>query len=153
MFSSQYFSHDFMADRHGPIRTGIFTVEIDGVEIPGWRSITIPSSSTEQEDNGDGGTPTFQTTFQDLHMERGMQPGDTYLMDWRDTIAEGNDEDELRDIVITQLDEEHEPLFEYTFDDAWIKYYKPPSLDAAADGDIATEEVTLGFENMDHEDL
>lgn len=141
-----------MVDRHGPIRTGQFIVEFDGTEVPGWRRVNIPSSSTEELEYQDGdpdGQTTLITTFQDLQMERAMGPGDDFITEWRDDHLSDPLEDVAKDIEITVLDEEHEELFSYKFEDAWIKYYNPPSLDVSDAGDISVEEVTLGFDSME----
>ena len=143
-----------MADRHGPIRTGRFNVEIEEVEVPGWQSVTIPSSSTEMgeysEGEGDYDEQLWvRTTFQDLHMERGVQPGDTRMVDWRNELRDGNVDDGQKEVAVILQDEEGENLIRWEFHDAWIKYYNPPDLNAAADGEVATEEITLGFDEIE----
>ena len=137
-----------MTDRHGPMRTGRFSVEIDDVEIEGWRSVTIPSSSTAPSGEGWGGTD-----FQNLEMERGIQPDDTQLYDWREAVA-SNDEDEgYKEITVTLMDEEGEGVLSWTFHDAWLSYYDPPDLDASADGDVATERVSIVYDSLERQEL
>lgn len=147
-----------MPDRHGPMRTGRFRVEIDDVEVPGWRSVTIPSSSTEQGEYREGEDPDSekkiwgQTTFADLEMERGVQPGDTRLFDWREEVRIGNVDDGRKQVAVILMDEEGEPQIRWEFEDAWIKYYRPPQL-SAGDDDVATERITVAFDTMTREHL
>lgn len=152
------------ADRHGPMRTGRFKVEIDDVEISGWRSVTIPSST------GDGTAQVIhfdhvheqdlweQTEFDDLEndshirMERGVQPGDTRIFDWREEVRLGELDDGGHEVAIVPMDEEGEPQIRWEFQSAWIKDYDPPELDADADGDVATESITVAFDKMVREE-
>lgn len=143
-----------MPDRHGPVRTGRFKVEIDEVEVPGWRTVTIPSSSTEQGEYREGNEPDHekklwgQTTYDDLEMERGVQPGDTAVFDWRQSVIEGRVDNGRKEVAVTLMDEEGQPQIRWEFTNAWIKDYDPPDLDASADGDVATESVTVAFDKM-----
>lgn len=148
-----------MTDRHGPQRTGRFKVEIDDVEVPGWRWVDLPASSTEQGEYREGEEPDGEkklwgaTTFQDLEMERGVQPGDTRLFDWREEVRANNTDDGLKDVAVILMNEEGAPQIRWDFKDAWIKYYDPPELDASADGDVATERITVAFDSMTRTEL
>lgn len=148
-----------MTDRHGPVRTGRFKVEIDEVEIAGWRSVTIPSTSTEQGEYREGNEPGYerklwgQTTFDDLEMERGVQPGDTRIFDWRKDVIEGRVDSGRKEVAVTLLDEEGEPQIRWEFQGAWPKEYDPPELDASADGDIATESITVAYDKMERAEV
>lgn len=150
---SSHASASAMTDRHGPVRTGRFKVEVDDVEIPGWRYVTIPSSSTEAGEYREGGEPDWekkiwgQTTFDDLEMERGIKPGDSALYDWREAVRMGDVDDGRKDVRITLLDEEGSPQIRWEFQDAWIRDYEPPTLDAGAN-DVSTETATFAFDTM-----
>ena len=144
-----------MADRHGPMRTGRFQVEFDGLEVAGWREVSIPASRTEMGEYDEGGDPDQrkkvwgETTFEDLEMERGVQPSDTRVYDWREDIRNGNLDDGLKEVSVILQDEEGQAQLRWEFHDAWIKYYDPPDLEAGADGEVAVERITLGFDSMD----
>ncbi|PSP24296.1 cysteine protease [Halobacteriales archaeon QH_10_65_19] len=145
-----------MVDRHGgPLRTGQFEVQIDDVEVPGWRSVTIPSRSTEQGEYREGNEAEYerkiwgQTTFDDLEMERGVKPGDTQLYDWHENIRQGNVDEGRKEIAVILMDENGEPQTRWEFQEAWIKDYDPPELDASADADVAMESITVAFDKMD----
>ena len=148
-----------MGDRHGPQRTGRFSIEIDGVEVPGWHSVTLPSSSTEEGEYREGDEPDWekktwgQTTFSDLVMERGVQPGDTRIYDWREEVRMGNVDEGRKDLDVILMDEEGASQLKWEFKDAWIKVYEPPELDASADGDVAMEKITVAFDTMDRVEL
>jgi len=148
-----------MVDRHGPMKTGLFTVKIDEVEIEGWQSVTIPGSSTEEGSYREGKDPDYekklwgQTTFDDLEMERGVKPGDTRIWEWRQDIMAGKADSGRKQIAITLQDEEGQSQIEWQFTEAWIKEYDPPELDASADGDVATESITVAFDKMVREEV
>ncbi len=139
------------------MRTGRFSVEIDDVEIPGWQRVKIPSSSTEQGEYREGDEPDHekqiwgQTTFGDLEMERGVQPGDTRIFDWREAVRMGDLDEGRKEVAVVLRDEEGAPQIRWEFQGAWVKDYDPPELDASADGDVATESITVAFDMMTRE--
>ena len=139
-----------VAIQHGPMRTGRFVVEIDDVEVPGWHSVAIPSRSTEQDEYREDDDPTDwgQTTFDDLEMERGVKADDTTLYDWAEAVEEGNVDQGRKEVAVKLLDEEGNPMIQWELQEAWIKEYDPPELDASADGDVATESLTVAFDKM-----
>lgn len=147
-----------MPDRHGPLRTGRFEVQIDDVEVKGWQSVTIPSSSTEKGEyrEGDEGTETKGLEFPgrdlDLQMERGVQLGDTRLFDWRKEVIRGRDGGR-KEITVVLQDDSGELVMRWSFEGAQIKDYDPPELDASADGDVATESITVAYDRMVREEI
>ena len=148
-----------MADRHGPMRTGRFSVEIDDVEVQGFRKVKIPSSSTEQGEYRDGDEPDHErkiwgeTMFEDLELERGLPGHDSSrLYDWREEIRAGNLDEGRKEVAVVLMDEEGEPQIRWEFEGAWIKYYDPPTLYASSDGDAATETVAIAFDKMVREE-
>lgn len=148
-----------MPDRHAPLRTGRFKVEIDEVEVPGWQSVTVPSSTTEQGTYREGDEPDHerkvwgQTTYDDLEMERGVQPGDTAIYDWRQSVIQGQVDSGRKQVAITLLDEEGNPQIRWELQGAWPKEYSPPELDASADGDVATESITVAYEKFERAEV
>lgn len=141
------------ADRHGPLKTGLFEVQIDEVEVLGWQRVTIPRSPTEQGEHREGDESDWekkvsgQVTFDDLEMERGVEPGDSRIWDWR-TASMENPEEGRKEIAVTLEDERGEPQLRWTFLNAWVKEYDPPELDAAVDGDVVTERIIVTFDRM-----
>lgn len=143
-----------MVDRHGPMKTGRFEVQIDDVEVKGWQSVTIPGKSIEQDSYREGNDAEFekktwgQPSFDDLEMERGVKPGATELHDWIKDMQAGKADESRKEIAVKLLNEEGQVEINWEFREAWIKEYSPPELDASADGDIATESVTIAFDEM-----
>jgi len=138
---------------HGPMRTGKFVVKLDGQQVPGWQTVTIPGISVEQGTyHGEGDDPDEvpwgRTSWDDLEMERGVKPGDTKLHDWHQAVRQGDVEEGRKEIAVVLLDENDEPQVEWTLQEAWPKDYDPPELDASADGDVATESITVAFDEM-----
>lgn len=130
------------------MRTGLFTVEIDDVEVSGWQSINLPATSTEPD-----GDEWGESTRQDLEAERGVQPDDTELHDWNEAVLDDNEDEGLKTVLVTLLNEEGEPQVEWTFEDAWITYYRPPQLNAADDGEVATERVVFAYDSMEQQNV
>jgi len=125
-----------------------FGVTIDGAEVDGWQLVDLPEVSTEEGRAGDSNhTP--------LEMERGVSPGDDrHVWNWVDDIRNGRVEDGRRDIVISLEDAAGNPLTRWEFTECWPKNYDPPDLDASADGEVATERLTVlasGYANREVE--
>lgn len=144
-----------MPDRHGPLRTGRFKVEIDGVQVDGFRVVDIPARSTEMEEYSEGsGTEQHRklwgrTEYDDLTMVRGAMKGDSTLHDWRTSVDQGKLEEGRKDLTVVLQDEEGQAQIRWEFTSAWPKRYEPPRLDATSDGgDVATESVTVAYDEM-----
>lgn len=139
------------------MRTGRFVVEIDGVQVDGFRTIDLPSRGTElveyQEGDDTDRTLWGQTSFDDLEMERGLAAAETQLIDWRRTVERGQTDEARKEIAVKIQDEEGQAQIRWEFTNAWPKNYYPPTLDATADGEVATESVTIVFDEMIREEL
>lgn len=148
-----------MPDRHGPLKTGLFEVQIDEVEVPGWQTVTIPGISVEQGSYREGNEAKHekklwgQVSFDDLEMERGVKPGDTKLHDWFEDVRAGSADAARKEIAVKMQNEEGDAVIQFQFTDAWVKEYSPPELDASADGDVATESITVAFDRMKREEV
>jgi phage tail-like protein len=146
-----------MPDRHGPLKTGRFKVEIDEVEVPGWQTVTIPGNSTEtttareEEDTDHQRSLLGQTNYDDLEMQRQMT--DTTVYDWRKKITQGKVEEGRKNVKVTLQNGEGVDKIRWEFTNAWIKKYQPPELDAGTEGGTAKESVTVVFEDMQRETL
>jgi phage tail-like protein len=146
-----------MADRHGPLRTGRFTVEISGVEVPGFQVVDLPARFSEETEYREGSDSDRQrkvigrTEYEDLTMVRGATKGDTTLYDWRKNIDQGKLEEGRKEIAVVLQDENGEEAIRWEFTKAWPRRYEPPTLDATAtggDSEIATESVTIVYDEM-----
>lgn len=140
--------------RDGALERDDFTVAIEGEAVAGWRDVTLPGHSTEEGEYEEGDEPPHErrtwgeTTYDDLEMERGIYPGDTRLHDWRQAVVQGRVDEGRKELSVTLLDARGEPAFQWTFEGAWKKGYDPPELDASADGEVATESITVAYDRM-----
>lgn len=144
-----------MADRHGPLRTGRFVVEVGGVEVSGFQVVDLPARSTKVQEYREGSDSdrqrklTGQTEYEDLTMVRGARKDDASLYDWRKAIEQGKMEEGRKDLAVVLQDENGEEAIRWEFTNAWPKRYEPPTLDATAEGGgVATESVTVVFDEM-----
>ncbi len=153
-----------MVDRRGPVRKSRFSVdlELDGTQITGWQSVELPSITVSEATYRNGDEPSQarrlwgRTEYGDLTVERGVEPegempitGDSLagskLYDWHEKIRLGMVDANRKDVKVTVMNEQGEAVVGYLFHHAWPKEYQPPSLDATASGDVATESLTLSF--------
>lgn len=145
--------------RDGPLERDDFTVAIEGETVPGWQSVTIPGVATEQGEYREGDDTDHErktwgrTTYDDLEMERGVYPGDTRLHDWHRAVLEGRTDHGRKELSVTLLDPQGDPQFRWAFEGAWIAEYDPPELDASADGEVATESVTIAYDKMERTEV
>ncbi|WP_276257963.1 DUF6517 family protein [Haloglomus litoreum] len=143
-------------DRHGPLRTGRFVVELDGVEVSGFQVVDLPARSTGLVDSGgeSGGQRRTmgQTEYEDLTMERGMRKGDSTLDDWRTSVDQGKMDEARKEVVVSLQDDAGTTMLQWRFTNARPLAYDPPTLDATTGGSqgaIATESVTVDFEDVE----
>jgi phage tail-like protein len=143
-----------MQDRHGPLRTGRFVVEIDGIQVDGFRVVDLPGRSTKMEESqGPERQRNLwgQTEYEDLEMERGATRGDTTLFDWREAVDQGKLDEGRKDLAVVLQDDTGGTAMRWEFTKAWPRRYDPPTLDVTADSgddDIAIEKVTIVFDEM-----
>jgi phage tail-like protein len=149
-----------MPDRHGPSRTGRFEVEIDGVEVSGFKEVDIPDQRTKITEYREGTDAAHnrklwgQNEYDDLRMTRGAKKGDTKLFDWRQQVVEGKMEEARKNLAVILQDEQGQQIIRWNFTNAWIKDYSPPTLDTSPKGGesgIATEEIVVCFDEMKRE--
>jgi phage tail-like protein len=140
--------------QRGAQRTGKFVVEFDGTAVSGWKTVTLPAISIEQgtyrEGNDASQTKAVagQPTYEDLEMERGFKPDDTVLWDWVDAIRQGKVDGSRREIAVIVQDTAGRTRTRWEFTKCRPTTYEPPELDAGADGDAATESLTVAFDRM-----
>lgn len=146
-------------NRHGPVRKSRFAVEIGDIELEGWESVSLPSVTVEEGEYREGDDPDYeknlwgQTAFDDLQMERQVRPTDNELWEWLREVREGGVDTGRKEVTVELLGEEGEARVKWQFSEAWVKEYDPPELDASADGDVATESITVAFDKMEREEI
>ena len=138
-----------MPDRPEPLPRDQFTVKIDGVETPRIQRLRLPVTTTDQTADGWG-----QTRTQDLVIERVIMDANPLFYDWRQAVIDDDEAEAKREVTIEHLDDDRDPVIEWTFEDAWPKTYRPSSLESGLDDaeNIATEELTLAYESVTREE-
>jgi phage tail-like protein len=132
--------------RHGAVRTSRFSVELDGVEVDGFRTVDLPRrySASENGDQGQG-----RSRYGPLELRRVLRRGDTQLHDWRTAVEEGRRDAGQKDVTVSLLSETGETVLQWRFGNSWPASYDTPTLDAAAGGEMAMESVTLAFDGVE----
>jgi phage tail-like protein len=144
-------------DRRDPYAGFNFRMEIDGVEVAGFKEISGLEMSTEVVEYAEGDTDNSwikkipgRTNFSNVTFKRGIVEG-IELWEWCNTINDYPREIERKSITINLLDNAGEPQKTYTIYEAWPCRYKSADLDAGAD-DLAMEEIEFVYENFEVED-
>lgn len=128
-----------------------FQVDWGGTKI-GFTEVTGLEVSTEKLEYRDGASPEYSKikmpgmqTFGDLTLKRGIFAGDNEFYDWWNTVALNTVE--RRDITISLLNENHEPVVVWKIKNAWP--LKVTSTDLNASGnDVAVETLVLAHEGL-----
>jgi phage tail-like protein len=143
-------------DRHGPLKTGRFSIQIDGTEVPGFQVVDLPARSTmmvePDDEDGRQRRTMGRTEYEDLTMVRGLRKGDTTLHDWRAAVDQGKMEEAAKEVVVSAQDDTGTAVLQWRFTNARPLSYDPPTLEATATGgggDIATVSVDVDFENIE----
>ncbi len=145
-------------ERRDPYAGFNFSMEIDGVEVAGFKEISGLEMETSVIEYAEGDTDENQklrlipgrTKFSEVTCKRGIVEG-LELWEWCMTVNDYPREIERKAITINLLDNEGEAQKTYTLFDAWPKKYSTGTLDATAD-DLAMEEVVFVFENLEIEE-
>jgi phage tail-like protein len=134
-----------------PIPKFHFQVEWGGAKI-GFTEVTGLEVSTEVIEYRDGASfeyhkikmPGMQK-FSNITMKRGTFKGDNDYYNWWNTVALNTIE--RRDVTISLLNENHEPVVVWKIKNAWP--VKVQSTDLKADGnEVAIETIELAHEGL-----
>jgi len=144
-------------ERRDPYAGFNFRMEIDGIEVAGFKEISGLEMETEVIEYAEGDDVNTKikkipgrTKFAEVTCKRGIVEG-VELWEWCDSINDYPREIERKAITINLLDNEGEPQKTYTLFETWPKKYATGQLDAGGD-ELAMEEVVFVFENMEIED-
>lgn len=144
-------------ERRDPYAGFNFRMEIDGVEVAGFKEISGLEMTAEvieyaegDEDNAWTHKIPGRTSFSNVTFKRGIVEG-TELWEWCETINDYPREIERKSITINLLDNEGEPQKTYTIYEAWPCRYSVDSFDATGN-DLAMEEIEFAYENLEIED-
>jgi len=84
-------------------------------------------------------------TYRDLVLKRGMLAGDNAFFEWLNTARFGTVE--RRDLLVSLLNEQHEPAVVWRFRNAWARSIDGPTLRSSA-SEVAIETMTVAHEGM-----
>jgi len=128
-----------------------FQVEWGGTKI-GFSEVSGLNVETEPIEYRHGASPEFTKTkmpglqkYSNITLKRGSFQSDNEFYEWWNTIRLNTIE--RRDITISLLNEEHEPLIAWKIKNAWP--IKVESTDLKADGnEVAIESMELAHEGL-----
>jgi len=82
----------------------------------------------------------------DITLKRGIT-SDMQIWEWRDLVVQGKVADARKNITITMLDRQYNPVSMWHFSNAWPSKVSGPSLKADSN-EFGVEEVTIVHEGM-----
>jgi phage tail-like protein len=134
-----------------PVPKFHFQVEWGGAKI-GFTEVTGLEVSTEVIEYRDGASPEYHKIkmpgmqkFTNITLKRGIFQGDNDYFNWWNTVALNTIE--RRDVVISLLNENHEPVVVFKVKNAWP--VKVQSTDLKADGnEVAIESLEIAHEGL-----
>lgn len=134
-----------------PIPKFHFQVEWGGAKI-GFTEVTGLEVSTEVIEYRDGASPEYHKIkmpgmqkFSNITMKRGTFKGDNDYFAWWNTVALNTIQ--RRDLIISLLNESHEPVVVWKIKNAWP--VKVQSTDLKADGnEVAIESIEIAHEGL-----
>lgn len=138
-------------DRIDPFRVFNFVVDIDDTPVAGFSEVSGLSSegdSTEYREGNEAENHVRKLTglrkYSNLTFKRGFTRDDT-LWRWYVNIANGVPDRRNGSIVL--LNEKHEPVMRWNFENAWINKIEGPSFKATGN-DVAIESMELVHEKL-----
>lgn len=128
-----------------------FQVEWGGANI-GFTEVSGLDVQTDPIEYRDGASPEYVKTkmpgmqkFSNITLKRGTFQGDNQFYDWWNSVALNTIE--RRDVTISLLNENHEPVIVWKVKSAWP--IKVTSTDLKADGnEVAIESIELVHEGL-----
>jgi phage tail-like protein len=128
-----------------------FQVDWGGTKI-GFTEVTGLEVTTEKIEYRDGASPEFtkirmpgMQTYGDLTLKRGIFAADNEFYAWWNTVALNTIE--RRDITISLLNENHEPVVVWKVKNAWPTKVTSTDLNASSQ-DVAIETLVLTHEGL-----
>lgn len=136
---------------HYPIPKFHFSVDWGGTII-GFTEVSGLDITTEVIEYRHGASPEYsktkmpgQRTYSNIILKRGTFPGDNEFYKWFNTVS--LNKIERRDVTISLLNEEHEPVVVWKIKNAWPAKITPTDLNADGN-EVAIEELELAHEGL-----
>jgi len=134
-----------------PITAFHFQVEWGGTRI-GFTEVSGLTVELQSIDYREGNSPEYQVTkmpgipqYSNITLKRGMYRSDNEFFQWLNTVK--LNEIERRDLTISLLNEEHEPITVWKVKDAWPSKVEGPSLNSTGN-EVAVETIELTHEGL-----
>lgn len=128
-----------------------YQVEWGGTRI-GFTEVSGLNSEVQSIDYREGTDPEYMVTKipgmhkqTDLSLKRGVGPKDNEFFQWLTTVK--LNQVERRDITVSLLNENHEPVMVWNIKGAWPMKVEGPSLKSTGN-EIAIESITLANQGL-----
>ena len=134
-----------------PVTAFHFQVEWGGTKI-GFTEVSGLTVELQSIDYREGSSPEYQVTkmpgipqYSNITLKRGMFRGDNEFFQWLNTVKLNTIE--RRDLTISLLNEEHEPVTVWKVKEAWPSKVEGPSLNSTGN-EVAVETIELTHEGL-----
>lgn len=134
-----------------PITAFHFQVEWGGTRI-GFTEVSGLTVELQSIDYREGSSPEYQVTkmpgipqYSTITLKRGMFRSDNEFFQWLNTVK--LNAIERRDLTISLLNEEHEPITVWKVKEAWPSKVDGPSLNSTGN-EVAVETIELTHEGV-----
>jgi phage tail-like protein len=140
--------------RIDPFRVFNFSVEIDGLAVAAFSSVSGLDVDGDSVDYREGTDPVNSVRklsglrkYSNLMFERGYIQDDTFWQ-WYQRIANG--EPDRRNGSVVLHNEAHRPVMRWNFENAWINKLQGAALNATSN-EVAVEKMELVHEGLSFE--
>lgn len=137
-----------------PVTAFHFQVEWGGTRI-GFTEVSGLTVELQSIDYREGNALEYQVTkmpgipqYSNITLKRGMYRSDNEFFQWLNTVK--LNEIERRDLTISLLNEDHEPVTVWKVKDAWPSKVEGPSLNSTGN-EVAVETIELTHEGLNIE--
>ena len=134
-----------------PVSVFHYQVEWGGSRI-GFTEVSGLTVELQSIDYREGSSPEYQVTkmpgipqYSNITLKRGVSKADNEFFQWLNTVTLNNIE--RRDIIISLLNEDHEPVMVWKVKEAWPCKVDGPSLNSTSN-EVAIETVELCHEGL-----
>jgi phage tail-like protein len=134
-----------------PVSVFHYQVEWGGSRI-GFTEVSGLTVELQSIDYREGSSPEYQVTkmpgipqYSNITLKRGVSRADNEFFQWLNTVTLNNIE--RRDIIISLLNEDHEPVMVWKVKEAWPCKVDGPSLNSTSN-EVAIETVELCHEGL-----
>lgn len=142
------------AARRDPFKSYSFLVEIDGIALAAFTSVSGLGAAAEVIEYREGSDPVSSSRklpgrvkYPNVTLKRGITAS-RELWEWWQTVVDGPVQ--RRNVAIVLLDDSRTPVLRWLLRNAWVARIETSELDASKN-EIAIETVELAHEGLDFE--